>query len=63
MLRVRRTVSVDAAYRALGRFVVRFRWPIVAFWILAAIVTSAALPSLASRNGVHWVRASGDPGG
>ncbi len=49
MLRVRRTVSVDAAYRALGRFVVRFRWPIVAFWILAAIVTSAALPSLASQ--------------
>ncbi|HET9719353.1 MAG TPA: MMPL family transporter, partial [Solirubrobacteraceae bacterium] len=46
---MRRTVTVDAVYRALARFVVRFRWPIVAFWILAAILTSAVLPSLASQ--------------
>ncbi len=46
---MRPTVTVDALYQALGRFVVRFRWPIVAFWILAAIVSTAALPSLASQ--------------
>jgi RND superfamily putative drug exporter len=41
--------SVNGAYEALARFVVRFRWPIVAFWILVVIVTSAAFPSLASE--------------
>jgi RND superfamily putative drug exporter len=49
MTQVRPTVTVDALYQALGRFVVRFRWPIVAFWILAAVITSASLPSLASQ--------------
>jgi len=44
-----RRISVNAVYERLGRFVVRFRWGIVAFWILAAIVTSAALPSLGSE--------------
>jgi RND superfamily putative drug exporter len=42
-------LSVDAVYEALARFVVRFRWPIVAFWIVVAIVTSAAFPSLSSE--------------
>ncbi|HWD63559.1 MAG TPA: MMPL family transporter [Solirubrobacteraceae bacterium] len=46
---MRRTVTVDAAYQALGRFVVRFRWPIVAFWIAMAVLTSATLPSLSSQ--------------
>jgi putative drug exporter of the RND superfamily len=46
---VTRTLSVNAAYEALGRFVVRFRWAIVAFWILVAIITSAALPSMSSE--------------
>ncbi|MGH2888995.1 MAG: hypothetical protein ACRDNJ_05135, partial [Solirubrobacteraceae bacterium] len=41
--------SVNAAYEALARFVVRFRWAIVAFWLAAAIITSASLPSLASE--------------
>ena len=41
--------SVDRAYEGLSRFVVRFRWAIVAFWVLVAIVTSAALPSLSSE--------------
>ncbi|MFZ0040123.1 MAG: MMPL family transporter [Solirubrobacteraceae bacterium] len=41
--------SVNAAYEALGRFVVRFRWAVVGFWILVAIVTSATLPSLGSE--------------
>jgi RND superfamily putative drug exporter len=42
-------ISVDRLFEALARFVVRFRWAIVAFWILVAIVTSASLPSLGSE--------------
>jgi RND superfamily putative drug exporter len=42
-------LSVDSAFEGLARFVVRFRAPIVIFWILVAIVTSVALPSLASE--------------
>jgi RND superfamily putative drug exporter len=42
-------LSVDAVFESLARFVVRFRGPIVIFWILAAIVTSATLPSLGSE--------------
>jgi RND superfamily putative drug exporter len=42
-------ISVDGAFEALARFVVRFRYPIVVFWILVAIVTSAAWPSLSSE--------------
>ena len=44
-----RPMSVNGAYEALGRFVVRFRWAIVVFWLLVAIVTSAAFPSLSSE--------------
>jgi RND superfamily putative drug exporter len=46
---VSRGFSVNTVYEALGRFVVRFRWAIVVFWILAAAVTSAALPSIGSQ--------------
>jgi RND superfamily putative drug exporter len=42
-------LSVDRLFEALARFVIRFRWAIVAFWILVAVVTSATLPSLASE--------------
>jgi putative drug exporter of the RND superfamily len=42
-------LSVDTAYEALARFVIRFRWPIVAFWIVVVIATSAAFPSLSSE--------------
>jgi RND superfamily putative drug exporter len=41
--------SLDGAFEALGRFVVRFRWFVVAFWILVVIVVSAAFPSLGSE--------------
>ncbi len=41
--------SVNDAYEALARFVVRFRWLIVVFWLLVAIVTSVAFPSLSSE--------------
>ena len=46
---MRRTISINAAYEALARFVVRFRWAIVVFWLAVAVVTSAAWPSLASE--------------
>lgn len=46
---MRGIISVNAAYEALARFVVRFRWAIVVFWIAVAVVTSAALPSLGSE--------------
>ncbi len=39
----------DAAFATLGRFVIRFRWLIVVFWLAVAVVTSAALPSLSSE--------------
>ena len=42
-------LSVDRIFESLARFVVRFRWAIVAFWILVAVVTSATLTSLASE--------------
>jgi RND superfamily putative drug exporter len=42
-------ISVDSAFAALARFVVRFRWAVVAFWLLVAVITSAALPSLSSE--------------
>lgn len=41
--------SVDNAYEALARFVVRFRYPIVVFWIAVAVITTATLPSLGSE--------------
>ncbi len=41
--------SVDTVFEALARFVVRFRFPIVVFWIAAAVVTSAAFPSLGTE--------------
>ncbi|MGO9959428.1 MAG: MMPL family transporter, partial [Solirubrobacteraceae bacterium] len=41
--------SMDDVYEALGRFVVRFRWFVVVFWLAVAVVTSATLPSLSSE--------------
>ena len=40
---------MNDAYEGLARFVVRFRVPIVVFWLLVAVVTSATLPSLSSE--------------
>jgi RND superfamily putative drug exporter len=53
--------SVNDAYEALARFVVRFRWPIVVFWVLVVVVTTAAFPSLSSEvndNNSAFLRAS-----
>ncbi|MDQ6822021.1 MAG: MMPL family transporter, partial [Actinomycetota bacterium] len=44
-----RRPSVNDAYEALARFVVRFRWAVAGFWLLVAVVTSATLPSLSSQ--------------
>jgi RND superfamily putative drug exporter len=41
--------SVDSLYRALGRFVVRFRWLVVIFWLGVVVLTSATMPSLSSE--------------
>jgi RND superfamily putative drug exporter len=35
-------------FAALGRFTVRYRWPIIAAWIAATVVLVMALPSLSS---------------
>ncbi|MDA8069935.1 MAG: hypothetical protein M0T77_15220 [Actinomycetota bacterium] len=40
---------MNATYGALARFVVRFRWLVVVFWLLAAAVTGALLPSLGKQ--------------
>jgi RND superfamily putative drug exporter len=40
---------VTDLYTALGRFVVRFRWAILVFWILAVGVTGALMPSLSNE--------------
>jgi len=58
---MRRPRSVNEAYEALARFDVRFRWPIVVFWVLVAVVTSAAFPSLSSEvndNNSAFLRSS-----
>ena len=39
----------DRIFTALARVVVRFRWLVVALWIGAVVVTSAAFPSLSSE--------------
>ncbi len=41
-------MHADDIFRAIGRFAVRFRWPVVIFWIAAAVVLPLTLPSLAS---------------
>ena len=46
---MRRPLSVNGAYESLGRFVVRYRWAVVAFWLVVAVATTAALPSLGSE--------------
>jgi hypothetical protein len=40
---------VHAFFTGLGRFSVRFRWPILVGWVLLAAAATAVLPSLASQ--------------
>ncbi|MFC1442441.1 MMPL family transporter [Streptacidiphilus sp. N1-10] len=39
---------MHSVFRAIGRFSVRFRWPLVALWVGAAIAVVHLLPSLSS---------------
>jgi RND superfamily putative drug exporter len=41
-------LSVHAAFAAIGRFSVRFRWFIVPAWLVATILAGAFFPTLAS---------------
>ncbi|HWE33009.1 MAG TPA: MMPL family transporter [Solirubrobacteraceae bacterium] len=53
--------SVNDAYEALARFVVRFRVAIVVFWVLVVVVTTAVLPTLGSQvndNNSAFLRSS-----
>ncbi|MBV9803564.1 MAG: MMPL family transporter [Solirubrobacterales bacterium] len=41
--------SIDRTFETIARAIVRFRWGVVVAWLLAVVLTSAALPSLASE--------------
>jgi putative drug exporter of the RND superfamily len=41
-------MHIDAVFGAIGRFAVRFRWLVVAAWIILAFVAVSLLPSLSS---------------
>ncbi|WP_249009738.1 MMPL family transporter [Conexibacter sp. DBS9H8] len=40
---------IATVYAGLGRFVVRFRWAILVFWVLAVAFTSAVMPNIANE--------------
>jgi RND superfamily putative drug exporter len=41
-------MNVDALFAAIGRFSVRFRWPMLLVWVAGAVAAAALLPSLSS---------------
>jgi putative drug exporter of the RND superfamily len=41
-------MNVDVLFAALGRFGVRFRWPMLVAWVTGAVAATALLPSLSS---------------
>ncbi|MFY9864520.1 MAG: MMPL family transporter, partial [Trebonia sp.] len=41
-------MHVDDIFRAIGSFAVKFRWVVLAVWVVAAVAIPRALPSLAS---------------
>ncbi|HET6192321.1 MAG TPA: hypothetical protein VFE59_35600, partial [Trebonia sp.] len=41
-------MHVDDIFRAIGSFAVKFRWVVLAIWVVAAVAIPKALPSLAS---------------
>ncbi len=40
---------MNAVYEALGRFVVRYRWAVVVFWLAVVVLTSATMPNLSNE--------------
>ena len=41
---------VGVMFAALGRFVTRFRWYVIAAWVLLAVVVGATAPALESTQ-------------
>jgi RND superfamily putative drug exporter len=39
---------IHSIYSAIGRFCVRFRWPVLAVWVIATILAGSYFPSLSS---------------
>ena len=48
LIAILRRVHVDDIFRAIGSFAVKFRWVVLAVWVVAAVAIPKALPSLAS---------------
>jgi RND superfamily putative drug exporter len=58
---VTRRVELHSAFTAVGRFSVRFRWPVLILWLAAAIAAVQLLPSLSSvtqNNNTSFLPAS-----
>ena len=56
-----RRVHIDAIFRAIGSFAVRFRWLVVLAWVAGAIAAVSLLPSLSSvtqNNNTKFLPAS-----
>jgi len=54
-------VHIDAIFRAIGSFAVRFRWLVLAAWVVGAIAAVSLLPSLSSvtqNNNTKFLPAS-----
>jgi RND superfamily putative drug exporter len=54
-------VHIDAIFRAIGSFCVRFRWLVLAVWIAGAIAAATLLPALSSvtqNNNTKFLPAS-----
>src|ERR1022692_4409518 len=59
--RILRQVHIDAVFRAIGSFAVRFRWLVVLAWVAGAIAAVSLLPSLSSvtqNNNTKFLPAS-----
>ncbi|HYB85708.1 MAG TPA: hypothetical protein VEC76_02565, partial [Streptosporangiaceae bacterium] len=41
-------MHIDAIFRGIGSFCVRFRWLVLAVWVAGAIAAAALLPALSS---------------
>src|SRR6266851_3923784 len=59
--RILARVHIDAIFRAIGSFAVRFRWLVLAAWVVGAIAAMSLLPSLSSvtqNNNTKFLPAS-----
>ena len=54
-------MRIDGIFRAIGHFAVKFRWIVLAAWVVAAVAVPRFLPSLASvtqGNNANFLPAS-----